>query len=141
MAAQLTAEQGGILEAGFAGTLLTRYHGPLLRRFRYHFRSDDSAAPTSSVDPSAGDAADGASSEGGSWDRVRARQVQRASGREAEVGDGGSWLAALVSVQPDLLSLERLGEVLWGFLNACIGGTATSGFEAAGELNGSDVWR
>ena len=37
--------------------------------------------------------------------------------------------------------LDRLGEVLWGFLNTCLRGTAKETFELADDLDGFNAWR
>ena len=39
------------------------------------------------------------------------------------------------------LSPERLGHVIWGFLNTCLKDKARTFFQAADELNGWDGWR
>ena len=37
--------------------------------------------------------------------------------------------------------LERLSEVLWGFLNTCLKGPAKDSFDAADDLDGFNAWR
>ena len=37
--------------------------------------------------------------------------------------------------------MDRLGELLWGFMNTCISGLARVAFENSGMLNGFDAWR
>ncbi len=39
------------------------------------------------------------------------------------------------------INVKRLGEVLWGFLNACLSDKARTCFEGADPLNGFDAWR
>ena len=39
------------------------------------------------------------------------------------------------------INVKRLGEIIWGFLNACLTATARTCFEGADALNGFDAWR
>ena len=61
--------------------------------------------------------------------------------RHDQVSASDTAFMSVVDRYMDPTQREHLNNALWGFLNGCLGGSAKTMFEGAGDLNGLDGWR